>query len=501
MSMLIDRSEEVFVFDCCLQTDSVHYEKLLYKVLQFLKPHHFASPYRRKVYQRLCSFFDQFRRPPTLQELKDYCLSREKNQQMKEGMEAVLNAVSHIDITNIDYIADKILFFARKSNLVRLVDEIISNLNKGNVQQAETLVRNFAEVSSDTDQFCTFKEMIPQYIEMMEGKDDEDSLTFTYGGLLNELIGPLHPGWLVGVLAPTKRGKTWFLIYTALTAVCSRLRTYFVSLEMPLNQVIRRFVRMYFGCEGTEDWIVVPDCKLNQEGICTRPERTSPVGLKERGKLPSSYEDTPRDYQPCTACREKKDSNFALSGWKVRNFEKKEVDLKSRLSKLDWFVKLYGGYARIRSYPAYSARVWDILGDVNVLESDGFIPNMIVIDYADLLVASSRYVEYRHQLDEIWKGLKRLAVEKNCIVVTASQSTRASIGKDLLDVVDVAEDIRKVAHCDVMIGLNQTDEERMTSILRINVIAKREGFFDPRKQLKCLTDFSCGRLIVDESWQ
>jgi len=499
--MLVDRAEEAFVFNCCLQTQDKHYEEFLSKVSQFLKPHHFASPYRRKVYQHLCSFFDQFRRSPTLQELRDYCLVREKADQMREGIEALLQDVPHIDITNVDYVVDKALAFARKSNLVHLVDEVISNLNKGDVQHAETVVQTFTKVSFDLNRFYTFEEMIPQCIEMVEG-EDEDSLTFRYGGLLGELVGPLRPGWLVGVLAPTKRGKTWFLIHTTLQAVLSRLKVYFVSLEMPLNQVIRRFVQMYFGCDGTQKWRTVPDCELNQEGICTRPERVSSVSLEtDKGELPSSYEDTPRDYQPCVACRDKEDSHFRLSGWKVRNLAREKVDLKSRLSKINWFVKMYGSYGRVCCYPAYSAKVWDILGDVNILESNGFIPNVIVIDYADLLVPSSRYVEYRHQLDEIWKSLKRLAVEKNCIVVTASQTTRGSMGKGLLEATDVAEDIRKVAHCDLMIGLNQTDRERKTSILRINVIARREGFFDPKRQLKCLSDFNCGRLIIDESWK
>jgi len=46
--VLVDRAEEAFVFNCCLQTQDKHYEEFLNKVSQFLKPHHFASPYRRR---------------------------------------------------------------------------------------------------------------------------------------------------------------------------------------------------------------------------------------------------------------------------------------------------------------------------------------------------------------------------------------------------------------------------------------------------------------------
>jgi len=496
--MVKDLEEEKFVFHCCLQGNRY----FLSNVLKFLKPYHFQSQYRRKVYQSLESFFNQFERPPALWELKDYCLRTIRDEQMREGVENILKDIPEIQINedNMDYMVDKVLKFVKKSVLVDLVDEVISNLSKGNVEQAEALVKSFKGVSvDDSAHFFGFQDMIVDaYLQQ------EEDFTLEFSGLLGELIGPLRPGWLVGVLAPSKRGKTWFLIHTALDAMFSRLKVYFVSLEMPRVQLSRRFIRALSKREDDEEWKLVADCVLNQEGTCSRPERKNRIPLKINGDFPQRYEDTPEGYQPCTACRDKKDSHFRLSGWRVKNSQrnvKPKAD-ENYYTQFEWTNKLYGHFLYASSYPAYSVRIQDILMDLNVLESSkNFIPKVVVIDYADLLASLHSYDEYRHQLDEIWKGLKGLAMEKNCIVMTASQATRASMSKHLLDTTDVAEDIRKLAHCDLMIGLNQTDRERKTSILRINVIAKREGFFDPKRQLKCLADFEHGRLRIDESWK
>ena len=59
-------------------------------------------------------------------------------------------------------------------------------------------------------------------------------------------------------------------------------------------------------------------------------------------------------------------------------------------------------------------------------KQDGFVPDLIVVDYADLIVPESRG-EFRHQQNEIWKGLRRLSQEKGePLVITASQSDAKS---------------------------------------------------------------------------
>jgi spore coat polysaccharide biosynthesis protein SpsF (cytidylyltransferase family) len=56
---------------------------------------------------------------------------------------------------------------------------------------------------------------------------------------------------------------------------------------------------------------------------------------------------------------------------------------------------------------------------------DDFVPNVIVVDYADILAPENLKLEGREKHDETWKMLKNLASSRNCLVITATQSNRA----------------------------------------------------------------------------
>jgi len=121
---------------------------------------------------------------------------------------------------------------------------------------------------------------------------------------------------------------------------------------------------------------------------------------------------------------------------------------------------------------------------------------VIVVDYADVLRAPS-HLSTRDKLDEIWKGLKGLAQERKCLVVTATQSNRPSIQKKDLSQVDVAEDIRKLAHVDILLGLNQTPAEKKAGVLRISVLALRDNEFHEGLQVAVLEAREVGQVYLD----
>jgi len=109
---------------------------------------------------------------------------------------------------------------------------------------------------------------------------------------------------------------------------------------------------------------------------------------------------------------------------------------------------------------------------------DGFVADLIVIDYADLLT-SERGGEFRHQQNEIWKALRGLSQEFHCLVVTATQADAASYEQKRLKLKNFSEDKRKYAHVTAMYGLNQdpNDREKQIGLMRINEFVLREGDF------------------------
>ena len=93
-------------------------------------------------------------------------------------------------------------------------------------------------------------------------------------------------------------------------------------------------------------------------------------------------------------------------------------------------------------------------------ERDGWLPDVIVIDYADLLAAESSRTEGRDTINGTWKALRALSQELHGLVVTATQSDANSATTGLLTRANFSEDKRKFAHITGMNGLNQNNEEK-----------------------------------------
>lgn len=112
---------------------------------------------------------------------------------------------------------------------------------------------------------------------------------------------------------------------------------------------------------------------------------------------------------------------------------------------------------------------------------EDWIPDVIVIDYADILNMDYGNLEGRDRYDRVWKQLRRLSQERHCLVVTATQAAARAYKAQTQGQEHFSEDKRKNAHVTGMIGLNQTVREKERGIMRLNWIELREGFFSPRR--------------------
>lgn len=112
-------------------------------------------------------------------------------------------------------------------------------------------------------------------------------------------------------------------------------------------------------------------------------------------------------------------------------------------------------------------------------EREEWIPDVVVIDYADILAPPMGVRDVLDQTDETWKRLRRLSQEKHCLVVTASQSSAlAYAGKDrTLSRKHFSGRKTKLAHVNAMIGINCTDEDKTLGIMRLNYVVRRNARF------------------------
>ncbi len=129
-----------------------------------------------------------------------------------------------------------------------------------------------------------------------------------------------------------------------------------------------------------------------------------------------------------------------------------------------------------------------------------FVPDVIIIDYADILAPENVAKESRDQVNETWKALRRLSQEQHCLVIAPTQADAATYKTQLQTMGNFSEDKRKMAHVTGMLGLNRTDQEKEDGLMRLNWLVLREHDFSPRRCLyvgQCLPlarAFCCGAL-------
>ena len=119
----------------------------------------------------------------------------------------------------------------------------------------------------------------------------------------------------------------------------------------------------------------------------------------------------------------------------------------------------------------------DIESEIAHLSKQDWVPDVVVIDYADILTCEphSKHMEYRHQINETWKTLRRISQRFHLCLVTATQTAATSYEAKTIKKSDFSEDKRKGAHVTGMLGINQTPEEKVMGVYRLNWIFFREG--------------------------
>ncbi len=157
-------------------------------------------------------------------------------------------------------------------------------------------------------------------------------------------------------------------------------------------------------------------------------------------------------------------------------------------NKLSTMSSRFSDNLVIKEYPPDAATVGTIKGHLRQLSGVGFIPDLVIVDYLDLVKPHRTYNSTHEELDAITKALRGLAVEHSTRVWTATQLNRAGMVMDTPDETAIAGAVSKLFTVDVALLMAQTIEEREDEIMRIMVTKNRNG--PAGRTIKLDTDYS-----------
>ena len=150
------------------------------------------------------------------------------------------------------------------------------------------------------------------------------------------------------------------------------------------------------------------------------------------------------------------------------------LEMQANVKKL--YNEMNVGRAVVKFFPGKSATVSALRNHLERLElKKNFVPDVIVIDYADLMKPAQKYNEKRDELQSLYRELREFAYERSAAMHTACQSNRGGASKNVVDSDDIADAYSKVAECDAIMTLSRKSIEKASGTARLFLTKSRIG--------------------------
>ncbi len=425
-----------------------------------------------------------------------------------EDIEDILDGLSHEHDQgkmNIGLLLTQTKKFFKEQHLIHHAEDIMSLISTGEIDEAEGAACSYTvDVDDDFSAINPFENSTRVKRAFEEQGTPLIKFPKALGRFWNDQF--VQDGF-VALMGPEKIGKTFMLMDIALRGVRSgNPVAFFQAGDMTENQQIRRLA-IYLSqksdkpkyCKGL--WSPIPDCFLNQTDECDRSDRECDFGILQGvddrkfitlKMLIDAYKEYP-DYKACRNCEA-----FFGSPW-IEWIEPTEpLTWIKAYKNMKRFNKKYPEMMKLSTHPNETLSVSKIKSLLDAWAKSGFIPKIIVIDYADILTSNPEHgrLDWRNQVNKIWQGLRSLSQERHCLIITATQSDAKSYESEIIKKKNFSEDKRKYAHVTAMYGMNQTDEQKKLGILRLNEIVVREDDFLTTNQIWLLQRLQKGRPML-----
>ena len=485
------------------------------------------SPELKMISSWCLSYFQKYNKAPDkdiqsiyMEELKTGKISKADAEYIEEVLSGLSDEYGRDTQFNSAYLYDQTIRYLKSKELERHSREVQELTDMGRIEEAEKLAKSYTPTILEDVDIGLDLSSVEALKRIDRAFNETGQPVVSYPGALGELWNEhLIRGGFVTFLAAEKRGKSFFLMEMALRAIRDKANVaFFEAGDMTESQVLRR-ICIYLTRKSDkskycqERYKPCGDCVYNQLDICQRVDRNCDHGIFDGitldlfntqihefaniETLKKKYAEFP-NYETCTAygCNKRRGTIWLQKVKRTRPLIARQAKKELRL-----FFKKYKRRFKLSTYPAGTLTVSEIRKCLNTWERhDGFVPDLIVVDYADLLSASDGSVtEFRHQQNHIWKNLRALSQERHILLLSATQADAESYKKGRLSLSNFSEDKRKLAHVTAQYGLNQDPQgrEKKLGILRINEIVVREGEYSSDNEVVVLQDLAAGRPFLE----
>ena len=138
---------------------------------------------------------------------------------------------------------------------------------------------------------------------------------------------------------------------------------------------------------------------------------------------------------------------------------------------------------KLSCHPNLSLGVSNIKSIILGWALEDWHPDVVIVDYMDLLAPPPGRMETRDQINRNWQLVRALSQEFHCLVVTGTQAKATSYEARTLGMKHFSEDKRKLAHCTAKYAINRTAAEEEAEQGRLSQVVVRKGKLRTERQL------------------
>jgi len=143
--------------------------------------------------------------------------------------------------------------------------------------------------------------------------------------------------------------------------------------------------------------------------------------------------------------------------------------------KVEHAVDTLEGQLVIKEFAMGRATMTTIESHIQKLKSLDIEPDLVIIDYVDLLKSKRNSTDRKFEIDDIYTSTKGLARELNLPIWSVSQVNRAGSKDDIIEGDKAAGSYDKMMITDVAISLSRKKEDKVNNTGRLHIMKNRYG--------------------------
>ena len=149
--------------------------------------------------------------------------------------------------------------------------------------------------------------------------------------------------------------------------------------------------------------------------------------------------------------------------------------LSKNKGRVEEIVPQLPGKLVIKEYSPGRASIHTIESHIRKCMTHEIEPDLIIIDYVDLLSSKRKNVDRKYEIDDIYTSTKGLAKELNLPIWSVSQVNRAGAKDDIIEGDKAAGSYDKIMITDFCLSLSRKAKDKVNGTGRFHVMKNRYG--------------------------